>query len=516
MKKMCAFLILFCCFFVFTACQQTPDEAPVVNKAEGISEAMAAEPLREGETKSLDAPRHWTATDQRQDGQMEIHADIDIKWPEDLSNTPVPELEQVQLEQARLDDLIHYFVGEAQLYAPEEMTKADLENQLSKVKNREGKYGRYESEEIAGLQKALESMIEGAPDEVTRQPIDSGFTLPYVSESQRANMQAGIVSQENPVDAERYFNATADTDNGYEADIKASTYDPDAGTNSSFSYNAGGKCHAESYVTEQQEVIAQYDLLDGLSDNKIKWLEAEKENITQMNAVLDGVDETTAGADQKKAQQVLDELGIIDLELVSGEKAAFYMQSPKQWDSLALDHKSAKGGHLFRFVRSSGALSGYNELGGTAYTVPESEQTYVSPFPMETAEVFVSAGEVLYFSWDNMAKVNRTVVENTNLLPFDQVVKRFEDCMMYVYTVPVGEGGASDSMISRIDVTGVELRADYIPAKDNPDKVWMIPVWIFDTQQAYMEKGDDEPGIGYSIAFEISALDGSLIFSSGL
>ena len=356
----------------------------MVNKVEGITEAMVAEPLKEGEPKLVDAPQHWETLDQRQDGRMKIHADTDVIWPEDLSNTTVLELEQVPLEQKRLDEMIHYFVGEAQLYAPEEMTKSELKNQLDKVNNRDGKYASYEIEEISGLQKVLKSMIENAPEEVSRKPVDSKFTLSYASESQKVNMQGGIISQNNPVNAEKYLNVIVDTDNGFEAEIKASTYDMDAGTNSSFDYNAGGTCLSESYVTERQSVIDQYELMfDGLSDNKKKWLDTEKKNITQSRLLLDKVDETSADTDKKKAQQVQTELGIADMSTVSEEKAVFYFHSPKEWDSLALDHKDARSGHLFRFARNCGKLTGYNELGGTVYTVPDSEQFYVSPFSME-------------------------------------------------------------------------------------------------------------------------------------
>ena len=113
-----------------------------------------------------------------------------------------------------------------------------------------------------------------------------------------------------------------------------------------------------------------------------------------------------------------------------------------------------------------------------------------------------------------MARVSRTIAENTNLLPFDQIVKRFEDYMMYVYAVPEGGGGAPDSTISQVDITSVEMKTDYIPAKDSPDKVWMVPVWIFNTQQSYVENDTDEATVGYSIVFRINALDGSLILPS--
>lgn len=42
-----------------TACQKTPDQAPVVNKSEGLPKGCIIDKVKDGELKQIDAPEHW-------------------------------------------------------------------------------------------------------------------------------------------------------------------------------------------------------------------------------------------------------------------------------------------------------------------------------------------------------------------------------------------------------------------------------------------------------------------------
>ena len=44
---------------MLSGCQETPEESAVVSKADGISEAVVCEPLKEGEKRETGVPAHW-------------------------------------------------------------------------------------------------------------------------------------------------------------------------------------------------------------------------------------------------------------------------------------------------------------------------------------------------------------------------------------------------------------------------------------------------------------------------
>ena len=46
------------CGLLLAGCQKTPDQSAVVSKAGGLSEDVIADPLKDGETQTLNLPEH--------------------------------------------------------------------------------------------------------------------------------------------------------------------------------------------------------------------------------------------------------------------------------------------------------------------------------------------------------------------------------------------------------------------------------------------------------------------------
>ena len=63
------------CGLLLTGCQKTPDQSAVVSKAGGLSEDVIAEPLKDGETQTLDLPEHWDTTVTWSNDRGVFHAD---------------------------------------------------------------------------------------------------------------------------------------------------------------------------------------------------------------------------------------------------------------------------------------------------------------------------------------------------------------------------------------------------------------------------------------------------------
>ena len=145
------------CGLLLAGCQKTPDQSAVVSKAGGLSEDVIAEPLKDGETQTLDLPEHWDTTVTWSNDRGVFHADQKLESVT-TGNLPVIEVSQKKLELEQLKGLISYFEGGETLYQTQELTREYYQNLLDKIKNREGFYADDSVEyDLTGLEKLVES-----------------------------------------------------------------------------------------------------------------------------------------------------------------------------------------------------------------------------------------------------------------------------------------------------------------------------------------------------------------------
>ena len=76
LKKLSIGFIGIC--LAFTGCQPTPKENAVVRKAEGLNEAVIAEPMKDGETRMTDIPKHWQMEELKNNDRMMVSADLSL------------------------------------------------------------------------------------------------------------------------------------------------------------------------------------------------------------------------------------------------------------------------------------------------------------------------------------------------------------------------------------------------------------------------------------------------------
>ena len=490
-------VLLLGCFT--TACQPTPAVPPVVNRAQGLSPEMMAEPLPEGQLKELDAPEHWKETLYRQDGRIEVSADVDVRIPENLTNTPVVKLEQVPFPPERMAEVIKYFVGNSKLYKPLPMTKLEGMIQLKKIESGEGSFSQFDEDTRKLMAKKLEELIELAPDEAEKEYTDVKLGLPYVSENTTV-LNTYYGEYKRPQE-EKYSYLYAETGEEYEPSIITITCDSAAGMSSVFALEYPGRILSASYMEYLREWHQMYREL------KEDFVSSQNEFFNGLNDVMAKMTETPEQA-LAAAQKALDDLGASDMKLDSIEKGIWAPQQPQEWDELSPDMSKVQGGYYLLFVRSSGQLVGYrsNYGGMNAGDMPQ----YTPPFRMETIEIFVSNGKIRQFSWKNMSQPVETVAANTNLLPFSEITKRLADFLSYNYEIIENQNGdpVDDSVL--FEITDVQLRANNITAKNDVYKVWMVPSWLF-TFKVISTDEFGEQTVQPEYPCEINALDGGII-----
>ena len=159
------------CGLLLTGCQKTPDQSAVVSKAGGLSEDVIAEPLKDGETQTLNLPEHWDTTVTWSNDRGVFHADQKLESVT-TGNLPVIEVSQKKLELEQLNGLISYFAGGEILYQTQELTREYYQNLLDRIKNREGFYADNSVEyDLTGLEKLVEEVLPLAPEQTPLQEI---------------------------------------------------------------------------------------------------------------------------------------------------------------------------------------------------------------------------------------------------------------------------------------------------------------------------------------------------------
>ncbi len=159
------------CGLLLTGCQKTPDQSAVVSNAGGLSEDVIAEPLKDGETQTLDLPEHWDTTVTWSNDRGVFHADQKLESVT-TGNLPVIEISQKKLELEQLKELISYFAGGEILYQTQELTREYYQNLLDKIKNMEGFYADNSVEyDLTELEKLVEEVLPLAPEQTPLQEI---------------------------------------------------------------------------------------------------------------------------------------------------------------------------------------------------------------------------------------------------------------------------------------------------------------------------------------------------------
>ncbi len=479
----------------FTAgCQPTPDTAPVVNKAEGLPQDKL-----KSEISNTEATDHWTQTIQKLDGKFVIDANADVYIPE-YSAIPVVLLEKSQLTQEKVNQLVDYFSGGKKLYIPEDMTKADLEQQLVQARRGELIDGEYVVTEYSqNLAKELEEKIRNAPESYERSYTDAAFT--YRRDPQNGNQ---------PVleDGEDYLNLKVEDGDGKDAWINASR-------SGYFGYYKYGYAETESDFSDPNRLKAMLAGGEGGSRAAIASVGGEGESLTEeetkklenLKKLMSEVQLTPEEA-KAKGQKVLDDLGFKEFKafILTGCERALI-------DSSIGDVSEKVGGYELEYTRSLGGLPGYRLRSGRILQGDEKDDVlrYVPPFFVESIIITITGdGSIGSFEWMDQANVVETISEDVQLMPFSEIAEHAANQLYYNDSfLLTAEGKVLENVRVRAEVTNAELVSAYINAKDQPQKAWMIPAWHF-TANVY-QTVDGKEFLYQHEDILLSALDGGVI-----
>lgn len=521
MKKKCYFIILSLALLslpTLGGCQKTPKKSAVVSKAGGLSEDVIAEPMKDKETRMIELPERWEHSELRSNDRVTLAVDLPLESIE-VGNLPIIEMKNHVMTQEELEKLVDYFAGGEELYVPEVTTKASYQTLKDRMENGVGFYG-YNSLYYKGMLKYLDNAIEAAPSEQPEKekmevkfqarPVDKAF---YESQKYYYEDTLKDISELDAIidkyDYDCYF--YADVGDEQKASIKAARYTPDVGRVSSFSWRTGA-----AVITEEEYQYSKSLNAGQMTYNAAVDYYIQLKNTLQICETAFNQETITLDEGQKQAEQVLKDLGIQDMTVLSTQKALWFpkgaytetLYSGFEDDLPEADIEQAKSGYIYTFTQTVGGLS-VDQM-DRSYLLNETEGSYSPPFDTETVDILVTEDGVQSFSWEGMCEEVTTVAENTNLLPFEEIQDKAIE-QMYYYYAAMGQPSESRTEFT-FKLSGVKLGYTYIPAYGKPEDAWLVPAWFFTEEQhtddtAEMGVEFDEDGD----VFMLNATDGGVI-----
>ncbi len=485
--------------FLMTGCRKTPEESAVVSKAEGLSEDVIAGPLESGEIRDTDIPEHWQMEELKGEDRVTISADLEFGKMK-IGNLPVIEVRNHVFGQEELERLVDYFSDGKELYVPQPYTKQVFRNVISRVDEKQGLYGSgYSWVNPLKTRQQMEAAVEIAPEtNGTPEKAEVKFSEGFADQAQEAAKDYEIYENRE----ERIW-FEADVGEEREAHIQAEMYEPKVRNSSSFEWMQGAR------VMEYSAVESARMFFDYNDQQENAFTQALEERMALYEACYEqGAFDRDAGEEQ--ARQVLADLEIDGMSAGAKERILWFSDAdyPKgevmAGNALDVfwiaDPAKAEFGYSYTFSREIGGL---NVTAGSSSVSETTDDMYSPPFPVETITVTVTESGVKGFVWEGMMEEAKTVTENTELLSFEKIQKKLADQVFYRYSSY--EQPDSDTTLSRYTVTDAVLGYAYIPAYENPENAWLVPVWYFTVSEG--RDGVDWQNIYYLV----NALDGRVI-----
>lgn len=510
--------IVYCVIMVFTclatACQPTPETPPVIRRIEDVPKEAIIEPAGASPAPVRDAiaPAVYSAAEQwketiKKNEFLSIEVDADILMPE-AAAYPVERLEPVVLTQEKVDELIAYFTEpgtkfytgrSVKLKSEYEEDIIRMKQSLQKVLN--GGDGE-DPEAIRSYIKEAERKMAQAPESYDYTYVEPVFTYLTDYETGKPKTEQG----ENAISVSIEW-----PDGKRNGTIGAMRYEKGKQTSSGFSFsNFNGGWNLESYFTWYDEELKWQ------MENPPQWAENdggewEKDMKRQREFVDAGLalmqtNNMDLDAAKEKAINLLKELGIHGLQLESCEKALFSRDREAEIEEYTVP------ACYVTFTRECGGIPAAEARGGSFSWNQDYSELYCAPFNRESVSMLISEEGVERFGWGDMARPVERVAENTVLMPLEQIKQHI---LNYIYFMDAawldGKSGAI-----RINIQEMRLVTTYINAKDDPERVLIVPAWHVIAQEEYKYDQTDRWQRGNKEEYMINALDGSGILSPGM
>ena len=184
---------------------------------------------------------------------------------------------------------------------------------------------------------------------------------------------------------------------------------------------------------------------------------------------------------QTAAEDVLSQLGLTDVMLLS--------KTERMVETYAI--VPLRVGYMFTFTPGYGGLASVPPEGYTAGdAVPPS---VAAPWGVESLCIYVDADGVAQVSWHEPSAFSEVIEEDATLLPFEQVLERAEQQLLYQHAqIPGLEADGTDGVLQHVEVCRISLVRGCIQLRDERDVGQSVPLWRFDYVYRYTDNAPQE------------------------
>jgi hypothetical protein len=473
--------------FALSGCQPTPKEDAVVNKGEGqLEEAIEAAPAEE---KQLETPV-TLHIDSFGTDEFQVVVDAEVVAP-DTTLYPVVEIEQRVLTTEWARDLMRTMSDGKPIFTYDNetpQTKGEILNEITALQDMlanpesylpNGVSDETRSETIAEWQKSLDAWQEAyqtASDVFEEKEIDLSSDT-YAT----ATQITGAVDFGKSRNAYLTVNRALDGAGGH---IEFNNLDDGVGL--PFNFDFGSDFTRMNDVTISKEEAIQFGL---------DYIQKLGETGFAPSLILAGYCQPR-GASTMQVEDYPQCYKILFTRSVEGVPTTFREDK-------------------FDLFMSSPLPSNSNSGGSNA------EEQYAPYCPQESIEMIIRDSGVNYMYWEMPSIQTRVLNENVVLKPFDEIIQRFKDQVLYESATSLG---ADDSVIKKtLVIDRVELGMMQVRKKDSASTLMMVPTWTF-FGKTILKYAEPQPGgypldenneytsevPGYSYLI-INAIDGSII-----
>ena len=448
-RNMALLLALLLALFLLAACQPTPTEDIVVNKSDGtLEEAIAAEalpPARYEAPETLRLDPFGTET-------FQVVVDAEVCVP-DVERYPIVEvmLRTITADWAR--DMMYKMANGKTIHTYQNevpSTKEQIEGEITLLQQQLANPDAYlpagadeqtraaAEKEWRELLEAWETLYQEAPDTFEPREIDMSDAAFRTALEFRGAVESGK-------QRETYLSVTA----GYGG--------------------PGGNVEYNNLVDVGMPF--HFDMDSDLTDLNDVTISAEE-------AVQIGLD-------------FLAQLGETDFApalIVAG-------YCDPEWGTDPIPLEEWPQCYQIQFTRSvAGVPATYREEHYDGIGA-DGRERYAPAYPQESIEMDIRDSGVTYMYWSTPSELGRTLNENVTLMPFEQVVERFCDQILYSATPAVEE---TDSVIKKtLYIDRIELGMVRALQRGSVEEWVMVPAWTF-FGRTVLQYAGPEPG-GYPL-----------------
>ena len=400
------------------ACQPTPDEEVIVNRAEGtLEQAICATPEK---PYQYEAPDHWEETMAVRDHSIMIDADVEVP---DTDEFPTYTLRKSYFDRQTCIDTLTAVYGEA----------AMLREQLYSY-----------DEVLTDLQNVEKGMLTGFDE-------DTGELIwqPYEGQEEEAAELRQLLTE---LDANDTFVplATSNLDFPvidrviqFEDGQKAYIYC----TDSFFRIKRD-----RSFNIQLENWVLQGDATPGEQGHSL-----ENIQISEQDAIANG-------------NQAIKRLGLDDNMALASSRRARATES--------YTYRVIGEGYLLTYVPTPvGAIPfdyrNYTDSNVLFFT--QKQDAYAEYLPQEWIEIFVTEDGVLSFAWGDPKEIVNTANSNVKLLAFDQIQQSIRN--LITYGISGYEQVANDDFGALL-ISRITLGASIQQVPDQGDEAFLVPTWM--------------------------------------